>query len=122
MERDKEIVKLTNVLHRITRAANYAAWSNASPDGARFCASQYNKVLARLEELEPAVKPLFAPLPESASPQVIRMAAGELAAYFEDEAGDETRDDVRGERRRRYRARHCGGGRVRVGVVSVGRC
>ena len=118
MERDKEIVKLTNVLHRIVRAANYAAWSNASPDGARFCASQYNKVRARLEELEPAIKPLFAPIPESASPQVIRMAAGELAAYFEDETGHETRS----ERRRPFRARHCGGRRVKFGVVSVGRC
>ena len=113
MERDKEIVKLTNVLHRIARAANYAAWSNAAPDGARFCASQYNKVLARLSELEPAVKPLFATLPESASPQVIRMAAGELAAFFEDESREETRR----ERRQARRARHCGGRRAWVGVV-----
>jgi hypothetical protein len=112
MERDKEIVKLMNVLHRITRAAYYAAWRNAAPDAARFCASQYNKVLARLEELEPAIKPLFAPLPESASPQVIRMASGELAAYFEDEAGSE---------RRRTRARDCGGRRVWVGAVPFGR-
>src|SRR5215470_7207375 len=92
MEKDREIVKLTNVLHRIVRAANYAAWTNASPDGARFCVSQYNKVLARLEELEPAVKPLFAPLPESASPQVIKMASGELAAYFDDEPEHDTQE------------------------------
>ncbi len=114
MERDKEIVKLTNVLHRIVRAAGYAAWANAAPDAARFCASQYNKVLARLETIEPAVKPLFAPLPESASPQVIRMAAGELAAYFDDEAGSEERV--------RHRARHCGGRRARAGVIVLGRC
>jgi hypothetical protein len=113
MERDKEIVKLTNVLHRIVRAAGYAAWAKAAPDAARFCASQYNKVLARLEVVEPAVRPLFAPLPESASPQVIRMAAGELAAYFEDE-GESERD--------RRRARHCGGRRARAGVIVLGRC
>ena len=117
-ERDREVVKLTNVLHRIARAANYAAWSNAGPDAAKFCASQYNKVLARLEEIEPAVRPLFAPLPETASPHLIRLAAGELAAYFEDEAGQ----DERPERRREHRARRCGGRRVRFGVVSVGRC
>jgi hypothetical protein len=124
MERDREIVKLTNVLHRIVRAANYAAWSNATPDGAKFCALQYNKILARLEELEPATRPLFAPLPESASPQVIRMAAGELAAYFEDEGESEEKRArrERPDRERHYRARHCGGRRVRVGVVSVGRC
>ena len=114
MERDKEIVKLTNVLHRIVRAAGYAAWANAAPDAARFCASQYNRVLARLEVVEPAVKPLFAPLPESASPQITRMAAGELAAYFDDEAGSQERG--------RTRARHCGGRRARAGVIVIGRC
>jgi hypothetical protein len=119
MERDKEIVKLTNVAHRIVRAAGYAAWANAAPDAARFCASQYNKVLARLEVLEPAIRPLFAPLPESASPQVIRLAAGELAAYFEDEAGSE-RDRAR--ERGHSGGRHCGGRRARAGVIVLGRC
>ena len=51
MERDREIIKLVNVLRRIVRAAGYAAWNNAKPDAARFCALQYNKVLARMEEL-----------------------------------------------------------------------
>lgn len=117
MERDKEIIKLTNVLHRIVRAAGYAAQVDAPPDAAQFCASQYNKVLARLEVVEPAVKPLFAPVPESAAPQVIRMAAGELAAYFDDEAGSE-----RHSYRDRHRARHCGGRRMRGGVTVPGRC
>jgi hypothetical protein len=113
MERDREIRKLVNVLRRIVRAANYASWSQAAPDAARFCVSQYNKVLARLIELEPAAAPLFTSLPEAASPEVTRMAAYELAAYFEDEAAIE----------RGYRAtRHCGGRRVRVGWASVGRC
>jgi hypothetical protein len=113
MERDREIRKLVNVLRRIVRAANYASWRQAEPDAARFCVSQYNKVLARLIELEPAAAPLFTPLPEAASPEVTRMAAYELAAYFEDEAASE----------RGYRhARHCGGRRVRVGWASVGRC
>jgi hypothetical protein len=40
-------------------------------------------VLARLAELEPAVKPLFTPLNTSASAEVIRIAARELLAYFE---------------------------------------
>ena len=120
MERDREIVKLVNVLRRIVRAAGYAAWNNAKPDAARFCASQYNKVLARLQELEPAVKPLFAPLPEAASPQVIRMAASELAAFFEEEPASERRSRERREHRE-HRARHCGGRRAWVGVVNLGR-
>jgi hypothetical protein len=110
MERDQEIRKLVNVLRRIVRAANYVSWRQAEPDAARFCVSQYNKVLERLVELEPAAAGLFTTLPEAASPEVTRMAAYELAAYFEDEAATE-----RGHRR----ARHCGGRRVRVGWAAV---
>ena len=60
----RELAKLINVLRRIARAASHAAWSR-DPDAARFCALQYNKVLARMTELEPAVRPLFVAVPES---------------------------------------------------------
>jgi hypothetical protein len=80
---EKETVKLLNVLRRIARAAGYAAWTKPGPDATQFCIAQYNRVLARLSELEPAVKPLFTPLSESASPEVTRIAARELLAYFE---------------------------------------
>ena len=82
---EQETVKLLNVLRRIARAAGYAGWTKARPDATQFCVAQYNRVLARLGELEPAVKPLFTPLSESASPEVTRMAARELLAYFEAE-------------------------------------
>src|SRR5258705_14001470 len=85
MEGDREIAKLINVLRRIARAASHATWSRDA-DAARFCALQYNKVLARVSELEPAAAPLFTALPESASADVTRMAAHELGGYFEDEA------------------------------------
>ena len=84
MERDK--IKLLSVLRRIARAAGYAAWVKREPDAARFCVSQYNKVLAGLTEIEPNLKTLFPPLTEDTSPEVVRMAARELGAYFEDEA------------------------------------
>ena len=80
---EKETVKLLNVMRRIARAAGYAAWTRANVEATQFCVNQYNRVLARLGELEPSVKPLFAPLMESASPEVIRIAARELLAYFE---------------------------------------
>ena len=80
---EKETVKLLNVLRRIARAAGYAAWIKAGPDATQFCVAQYNRVLARLTELEPAIKPLFTPLDDSASAEVIRIAARELLAYFE---------------------------------------
>ena len=80
---EQETVKLLNVLRRIARAAGYAAWTKAGPDATQFCVAQYNRVLARLNELEPATKPLFTPLNDSASADVIRLAARELLAYFE---------------------------------------
>ena len=83
---ERETVKLLNVLRRIARAAGYAAWVKADPGATQFCVAQYNRVLTRLTELEPALKPLFTPLPESASPEVVRIAARELLAYFEADA------------------------------------
>lgn len=80
---EQETVKLLNVLRRIARAARYAEWTRSGADATQFCVAQYNRVLARLSEVEPSVKPLFTPLSESASPEVIRMAARELLAYFE---------------------------------------
>ena len=80
---EQEVVKLLNVLRRVARAARYAEWTRSSPDATQFCVAQYNRILARLSELEPAIKPLFTPLSENASPEVIRMAARELHAYFE---------------------------------------
>ena len=83
---ENEKIKLVNVLRRIARAAGYAAWVKREPEAARFCVAQYNKVLSRLVELEPNLKTLFTPLAEDTSPEIVRMAARELAAYFEDEA------------------------------------
>ncbi len=80
---EQETVKLLNVLRRIARAAGYAAWSKAGPDATQFCVAQYNRVLARLSELEPSVKPLFASLNDLASAEVIRIATRDLLAYFE---------------------------------------
>lgn len=80
---EQETVKLLNVLRRIARAAGYAAWTKAGPDATQFCVAQYNRVLVRLSELEPSVKPLFTPLSDTASAEVIRIAARELLAYFE---------------------------------------
>jgi len=105
---EQETVKLLNVLRRIARAAGYAGWTKAGPDATQFCVAQYNRVLTRLGELEPAIKPLFTALTESTSPEVTRMAARELLAYFE---ADEPEFPFargfyfRGRRPRRWRGR-----------------
>ena len=104
MERDREIAKLVNVLRRIARSVAYASTNEVGPDATRFCSGQYNRVLARLNALEPAVASAFAPLAESAPPGITRIAARELAAYFEDEASP----------RAFRRGRRCGGS-VHVG-------
>ena len=85
---EKETVKLVNVLRRIARAAGYAAWLKSDPEATRFCVTQYNRVLARLMELEPKLKTIFSPLADNPSPDVVRIAARELIAYFEDETFD----------------------------------
>jgi hypothetical protein len=86
MDRSTEVAKLISVLYRIASGAGYVARSGEEAAASWFCARQYNRVLARLTELEPAVAQAFTPLPENASPEVVRIAARELAAYFEDEA------------------------------------
>lgn len=113
MERDKEIAKLVNVLRRIARAASHAAWSRDA-EAARFCVIQYNKVLKRLSELEPAVASLFTGLGENASAEVVRIAAHELAAYFEDEAPEVAAIGI-GISRHGCRGRRAWAGRVRLG-------
>jgi hypothetical protein len=114
MERDKEIGKLINVLRRIARAATHAVWTRDAA-AARFCALQYNKVLARVSELEPSVAPLFTPLAENASADMVRIAAYELAAHFLDEAPADTAGF-------RVRLHGCGGRRAWAGRVRVSSC
>src|ERR1044071_7599276 len=80
---EQETVKLLNVLRRIARASGYVSWTKPGPDATQFLIAQYNRVLTRLTELEPTIKPLFTPVNETASPEVVRLAAKELLAYFE---------------------------------------
>lgn len=80
---EQETTKLLNVMRRIARAAGYAAWTKPGPEATQFCANQFNRVLARLGELEPSIKPLFTPISESASADIIRIAARDVLAYFE---------------------------------------
>jgi hypothetical protein len=112
---EQETVKLLNVLRRIARAAGYAAWTKSEADATQFCAAQYNRVLTRLGELEPAVKPLFTPLSESASPEVTRMAARDLLAYFEADEPEFARVFGRGF----YFRGGCGSHRARVKCVPI---
>ena len=85
MERDKEIQKLVNVLRRTAKMAQQAGWtdeSGESNNGASFNIDQYNKVLARLIELEPNVEPVFSPLKKDAQLSVVAMACRPTSRLF----------------------------------------
>ena len=95
MERDKELVKLINVLRRTWRMALQSEWTGGKEDAAAFCTEQYNRVLARLKEIDPGVGVVFEPLPAGSSLTVVAMASRQLAAYYEDELGP-TKESGRG--------------------------
>ena len=87
MEREKELLKLINVLRRTSRMALQSEWTGGKEDAAAFCTDQYNRVLARLKELDAGVGVVFEPLPAGSSLTVVAMASRQLAAYYEDELG-----------------------------------
>jgi hypothetical protein len=87
MERERELVKLINVLRRTSRIALQSEWTGGKEDAAAFCTQQYNRVLGRLKEIDAGVGSVFDPLPAGSSLTVVAMASRQLAAYYEDELG-----------------------------------
>jgi len=87
MERQKELIKLINVLRRTSRMALQSEWTGGKEDAAAHCTDQYNRVLARLKEMDPNLGVIFDPLPAGSSLTVVAMASRQLAAYYEDELG-----------------------------------
>jgi hypothetical protein len=87
MEKETELKKLINVLRRTARMAMQSEWTGGKEDTAPFCVEQYNRVLARLKELDESVGAIFSPLPEGSSLTVTAMACRQLVAYYEDEVG-----------------------------------
>lgn len=85
MERKKEIARLVNVLHKTARMTQNAGWTGDDEDAAAFCVDQYNRVLARLAELDDGGNPIFEPLPAATSLTVVALACRQLAAYYEDD-------------------------------------
>jgi hypothetical protein len=85
MEREQELNKLINVLRRIARLATHAQWMSAGESEARYGVSQFNKILARLGELDPNIKNVFEPLAEDSSLLTVAMASRQVVSYYEDE-------------------------------------
>lgn len=91
MEREQELKKLITVLHRTARAAVRMQWMQAGENESRFATGQFNRILARLGELDPNIKTVFAPLPEDSSLTTVALACRQVVSYFEDEV--RTEDD-----------------------------
>ena len=85
MEREQELKKLINVLHKTARAAMRVQWMQVGESEARFAVEQFNRILARLGELDPNVKVVFAPLPAESSLTTVALACRQVVSYFEDE-------------------------------------
>jgi len=88
MDRDTELRKLINVLYRTGKMAYRVQWSESGEESARFCVEQYNRILARLRELDPEVAGIFVPLESNASLTVIAVACRQVVSYYEDEMRD----------------------------------
>lgn len=91
MEREKELAKLVNVLRRTSRMALHSEWTGGKEDAARYCVEQYNRVLARLKEIDQSVGAVFESLSADSSLMVAAMACRQLAAYYEDEVREAPR-------------------------------
>src|SRR5919206_630334 len=93
MEREKELIKLINVLRRTGRMAMQAEWTGAGKDPATaaYCVGRYNRVLERLKEIDEGAGTVFDPLPPASTLPVVAMACRQLVAYYEDELPPEVR-------------------------------
>jgi hypothetical protein len=91
MEREKELVKLVNVLRQTARMCVQSEMTGHDGATAAFCAEKYNRVLARLKELDEGVGVVFEPLPADTTLAVTAIACRQLAAYYDDELGPATR-------------------------------
>ena len=111
MDNDKEIQKLVRVLIRLSRSGRFGAWRQEPKDAAEFGVRQFNRILARILEIEPRASTLFAPLAEDAALTVARMAAQDLATYFDE--SDQTAGEFHG-------LRFCGTRHGFVGAVHFG--
>ncbi len=80
MERETKI--LAAVLHQIAYDAGYVLLCRGDPEIVPFCIAQYNRVHARLGEVNPALTAPFGRLPDDASAGEIRIVARALVAYI----------------------------------------
>jgi len=67
------------------RVAQSIAGNELAEDAVQESLSQYNKILARLGEIDPDIKNVFEPLAEGSSLMTVAMACRQIVSYYEDE-------------------------------------
>ena len=88
---ERELKRLAAVLHRIAHDAGCALLCRDAPDSVRFCTAQYNRIRARIAELDADLAALFGPLPNDATAGQVRIVARALAASIREKARAERR-------------------------------
>lgn len=85
----RELQRLAAVLRQIAYDAGCTLLGRGSRDSIRQCTAQYNRIHARITELDPDIAALFGPLPDHATAGQVRIAARALAAYIREQAVEE---------------------------------
>ena len=81
---ERELKRLAAVLHQIAHDAGCALLRRDASETARFCTAQYNRIHARIAELDPALSALFGALPDEATAGQVRIIARALAASIKE--------------------------------------
>ena len=81
---EHELKRLAAVLHQIAHDAGCALLKPGAPDAARFCTTQYNRVHARIAEIDPDLTALFGTLPDEATAGQVRIVARAMAASIKE--------------------------------------
>ncbi len=81
---ERELKRMAAVLHQIAHDAGCALLCRDAAETARFCTAQYNRIHARIAELDPSLTALFGPLPNNATAGQVRIVARALAASIKE--------------------------------------
>ena len=76
---EQELTRLAAVLHQIAHDAGCALLGRDPAETARFCRAQYNRIHARIAQLDPTLTTVFGPLPDAATAGQVRIVARALA-------------------------------------------
>ena len=81
---EQELKRLAAVLHQIAHDAGCVLLGPNAADAASFCTAQYNRVHARIAEIDPDLTTLFGALPDESTAGQVRIVARAMAASIKE--------------------------------------